>query len=259
VHRAGLSGQLVEPPLVLAYHAISDAWPCTLATSPLRLEGQLRALLAKGYTPVTFADAISGDVARKTLAVTFDDAYRSVIELAFPIMRDLGVPGTVYAPTGFVGSDEPMEWPGIEQWKGGEHEAELLCMTWPHLERLAGAGWEIGSHTRTHPKLSRLADEALAAELSSSRTVLAERVGDGRTIAYPYGDSDRRVHAAAREAGYEAAAGVRPGPSNRWNWPRVGVYPADDERRFKIKVNPVVRRARGSLLGGAVYRARQVS
>ncbi len=259
MHRNGLTGRLVEPPLVLCYHAVSDTWPCTLATSPRRLEAQVRGLLAKGYEPMTFVEAVKGDAAAKALAVTFDDACRSVFELALPILRDLGVPATVYVPTAFVGSSVPMNWPGVDQWIGTAHEHELLCMSWEQLDELAGEGWEIGSHTRTHPKLTALDDAALAEELAASRELLAERMGDGRTLAFPYGDNDRRVQAAARETGYEAAAGLRPGPGSRWNWPRVGVYPADDRRRFRFKVNPVVRRARGSLLGGALYSARQAS
>ena len=58
-----------------------------------------------------------------------------------------------------------MAWPGIDQWLGGAHEAELMPMSWDELGRLAEAGWEIGSHSRTHPQLTQLDDESVAHEL----------------------------------------------------------------------------------------------
>ncbi len=35
--------------------------------------------------------------------VTFDDGYAGVHEVAFPVLRDLRIPATVYVPTGYVG------------------------------------------------------------------------------------------------------------------------------------------------------------
>ena len=55
-----------------------------------------------------------------------------------------------------------MAWPGIDQWLGGPHEAELMPMSWDELRRLAEAGWEIGSHSRTHPMLTQLDDQSVA-------------------------------------------------------------------------------------------------
>jgi peptidoglycan/xylan/chitin deacetylase (PgdA/CDA1 family) len=36
--------------------------------------------------------------------VTFDDGYAGVHELAFPVLRDLRIPATVYVPTGYIGT-----------------------------------------------------------------------------------------------------------------------------------------------------------
>src|SRR5207249_2206694 len=35
----------------------------------------------------------------------FDDGYRDVYRHAFPVMRDLRIPGVIYVPSGFVGTD----------------------------------------------------------------------------------------------------------------------------------------------------------
>jgi peptidoglycan/xylan/chitin deacetylase (PgdA/CDA1 family) len=232
--------------LVLCYHALSERWPAALSTTPERFEEQLELLLRRGYTPTTFSIE-ERPPAGRTMAVTFDDAYRSVLELAHPIMERLGVPGTVFAPSDWVGRDEPMTWDGIDQWLGGPHEQELLCLGWPELRDLAGGGWEIGSHTCSHPHLTTLGDDDLRRELEQSRAACEEGMGRPiRSIAYPYGDVDERVVEATRAAGYELGAALpkRHGSRDPLNWPRVGVYNRDDLRRFKLKVSPLVRRLR---------------
>src|SRR5207244_188323 len=96
-------------------------------------------------------------------------AYLSVLELAYPILSALGLAATVFAVTDFVDADRPLDWPGIDHWRGGPYDAELRGLTWAQLGQLAASGWEIGSHTRTHPRLTRLADDALERELLESR------------------------------------------------------------------------------------------
>jgi peptidoglycan/xylan/chitin deacetylase (PgdA/CDA1 family) len=235
--------------LVLCYHALSDDWPAALSTTPERFEAQLALLLDRGYEPATFEQALSSPPGRRTVAVTFDDAYRSVLERAHPIMERLGVPGTVFVPTDFAGKPEPMRWEGIDQWLGGPHERELLCLGWDELRGLADAGWEIGSHTCSHPHLTALDDERLGRELADSRAACEQGMGRPcRSIAYPYGDVDARVAKAAAGAGYTYGAALpkRFDSTDPLDWPRVGVYNRDDLRRFKLKVSPLVRWVRGA-------------
>jgi peptidoglycan/xylan/chitin deacetylase (PgdA/CDA1 family) len=233
--------------LVLCYHAVSERWPSSLAVTPQALEEQLTSLVRRGYRGATFEQAVTAPLAPRTVAVTFDDAYRSVLELALPILERLRLPGSIYVPTDWVGREEPMTWPGIEEWAGGPHAGELRCLDWDGLRTLADAGWEVGSHTRTHPRLTTLADAALTEELAASGA--AVEAGIGRpctTIAYPYGDVDARVVRAAREAGYRAGAALPSGMHRRSTlaWPRVGVYPIDDRRRFGLKASRTVRALR---------------
>ena len=51
------------------------------------------------YSATAQTCAVYAPPSPKAFAVTFDDAYRSVIELGFPILSRLGVPGTVFVPT----------------------------------------------------------------------------------------------------------------------------------------------------------------
>jgi peptidoglycan/xylan/chitin deacetylase (PgdA/CDA1 family) len=247
--------------LVLCYHAVSERWPASLSIAPGHLEEHVRLLARRGFRSVTFREAVLRPPSSKTLAITFDDAFRSVIELALPILSRVGFVATVFAPTDFVGTEKPMAWPGIDHWRETEHAEELVPMSWEELERLAGAGWEIGSHTRSHPRLPTLADGALREELSSSRREIERHLERPcPSIAYPYGDHDSRVVEAAGEAGYEAggtlpARLVRdPGPLD---WPRIVVTHADHPRRFGLKVSPLIRRARETGAWSVLHAARR--
>ena len=239
----------MSDPLVLCYHAVSADWDADLSVTPEALERQLGVLHAKGYRGTTFEEAVGSPPARRTVAVTFDDAYRSVIRFARPILDALGWPGSVYVPTGFAGSERPMSWPGIDHWAGSPHAQELVPMSWDELRELAGSGWEVGSHTRTHPHLTQLDDAELERELHESRTECERQMGRPcTTIAYPYGDVDGRVVAAARAAGYRQG-GALPAKHHRprpLEWPRIGVYHADGDLRFRLKASPLVGRIRAA-------------
>jgi peptidoglycan/xylan/chitin deacetylase (PgdA/CDA1 family) len=236
----------VPDALVLCYHAISPSWPAALSLTPERFESQLDALRRRGYRGVGFSEAVVAPRGR-VVAVTFDDAFRSVLEFALPALQSLRWPATVFVPTDHVADERPLRWAGTDHWTGTPHEHELAPMTWAQLRGLADAGWEIGSHTCTHPRLTTLSDDRLRQELSASRAACEEAMGDGcDSLAYPYGDVDARVARAAHDAGYRTAAGlpVRPGPRELLAWPRVGVYHDDAPWRFRLKTSPLVRRAR---------------
>jgi peptidoglycan/xylan/chitin deacetylase (PgdA/CDA1 family) len=247
--------------LVLGYHAVSERWPASLSIAPRYLEQHLRFLADRGFVGVTFHEAVLRPPGPKTLAITFDDAYRSVIELALPIISRVGFVATVFAPTAFVGTEEPMAWPGIDHWRDTEHASELAPMSWEELERLADAGWEIGSHTRSHPRLPTLADAPLHDELSRSRREIERHLGRPcPSVAYPYGDHDARVVEAAGKAGYEAGGTLparltrNPGPLD---WPRIVVTHADHPRRFRLKVASLTRRARATGAWSLLHAARR--
>lgn len=243
----GVHGELpMTDTLALCYHAVSPGWQASLSVTPEALESQLRRLSERGYRGVTYSEAVLGEPGGgRRLAVTFDDAYRSVIDLALPILDRLGLVATVFAPTAFIDSPLPMSWDGIDQWIGGPHEAELRCMDGGQLRELSDRGWEIGSHTDTHPHLPLLAADDLAHELLVSRRKLEELLGHPCTsIAYPYGEAGTAVAEAAGAAGYRAAAtlDVKGHDGDALQSPRVGIYHSDAWWRAAAKTLPLVRK-----------------
>lgn len=241
-HTRGHAGRT----FVLCYHAVSESWNVPLAVTTAQLREQLELLVSRGYRAVTFHEVVAEEPPGPTLAITFDDGFASVLELAFPILSSLGLVATIFVVTDFVDGERPLRWPGIER-RSGIHEREVRGLSWSELDQLAAAGWEIGSHTRTHPRLTQLDDGALAAELRGSRAACERALARPcHSLAYPFGDVDSRVVAATREAGYEAAAALSTGlgGGSPLEWPRTGVYRKDSLRRFRLKVSPTVCRVR---------------
>lgn len=229
--------------LVLCYHAVSDGWPDVIAVEPTRLEGQVTRLLARGWQATTFTEAVLRPPAPKTLAITFDDGFRSVVRLAAPILQRLGATATVFVPTEFPDSGRPLAWPQIDRWLGTSHERELEPASWADLAALADVGWEIGSHSVTHPFLGNLAPHRLEAELRLSREEIERRIGRCSSIAYPYGDVNERVAQLAAESGYDAGAALLPlrHGGDPLRYPRVFVSSREGDARHRLHLRRPVR------------------
>jgi len=131
----------------------------------------------------------------KRLAITFDDAYASVLESALPILAGHQFSATVLAITDYVGKEN--RWDVNLFWRRFRH------LSWSELQFLQAQGWEIGSHSCSHAHLPRLSDSKLWHEVRDSRTELEQRLAVAiETFCLPYGRADARVLEAVQKAGY---------------------------------------------------------
>ena len=72
-------------------------------------------LLASSYRVVSAAEVLEvrrgrGELPPRSVAVTFDDAYCDFAEHAWPIMRRLGLPVTLFVPTGYPDRPDRAFW-----------------------------------------------------------------------------------------------------------------------------------------------------
>jgi peptidoglycan/xylan/chitin deacetylase (PgdA/CDA1 family) len=238
---------------------VSSTWRAQLAVSERLLRHQLGYIQSKGYVGLTLTDAerlrTGGTLPERSVVVTFDDGYASTMK-ALPVLEELGFPGTVFVPTRFIESAEPLRWTGVDQWLRGDTSVELHPLTWTELERLRVAGWEVGSHTVTHALLTAVEDEQLRVELCESRATIERRLGDCTSVSYPYGRADRRVAAAARDAGYVVGCTLTfsHAVDEPFLRPRIGIGPADQGVRLRAQVSRAGQAARRSLAARMVHR-----
>ena len=234
-------------PLVPCYHAVTDAWPHALAIGRETLLRQVRSLLVRRYRPGTLEDVVANRP--RVLHLTFDDAYRNVATV-LPDLERLRVHATVFACSGYADDGRALDVPELAD-DAARYPDALATMGWDDLRGLVERGVEVQSHTVSHPHLPRLGDDELARELRESKERLEDELRrPSRYLAYPYGDEDGRVHAAARAAGYAAAFALpgRDAPINLHALPRVGIYRRDSLLRTTLKTSGAVRRPAAAAL-----------
>ena len=206
-------------------------------------------MLRLGFRGASAEDARSR--LRGALHVTFDDAYTSVTSV-LPGLSAMGVPVTVFACSDYAEGGRRLEVSELVA-RAASRPDELETMDWDELAGIAEIpGVGIGSHTVTHPHLPRLSDAEIASELLESRSRIEDRLGRPcPTIAYPYGEHDRRVRDAARAAGYVLGFALDrfDGGRDPYAVPRVDLYRRDRTARFLMKVVPGGQAAAARLAG----------
>ncbi len=95
---------------VLMYHHLAEEASNDMIVTPDNFREQMESLCDAGFTSVTLEDLLnyvnSGvDLPEKPVLITFDDGYASVYEQAYPVLRELGMRGTVFCVGATFGSD----------------------------------------------------------------------------------------------------------------------------------------------------------
>jgi len=93
---------------VVNYHRILAAPDPMLESEPdLATFRWQMALLARCFNVLPLSAALkaldAGTLPPRALCITFDDGYRSVHDLALPVLREFGLPATVFVTSGHVG------------------------------------------------------------------------------------------------------------------------------------------------------------
>jgi peptidoglycan/xylan/chitin deacetylase (PgdA/CDA1 family) len=166
---------------------------------------------------------------RPRVAITFDDGYRSALEDAVPVLRELGFPAAFFVPPKWVGRRR--------QWESrGDSEPEV--MTREELLGLARDGFAIESHGHAHLDYSRAEPAVVQDDVRTSVEWLTELLGrPPRYLAYPYGRATAAAAAEAARLGLRAAFVLdRPQASvGDFALSRISIVPSDVKPLFALK------------------------
>ena len=214
---------------VVMYHRFGDGrYPSTNVKLD-QFEQHIAELKKRKYNVLPLPDIVAAlrqerPLPPYTVAITIDDAYRSVWAEAVPRLREAGLPFTLFVATEPVGGRE--------------------YMTWDQLRELARMDLAtIGSQTATHPHLPLLSEDRVREELESSQARFKAELGRAPDlIAYPYGEYSTPVQRIAREVGFVAGFGQQSGAiartSDRFGLPRFALNEAyGGMDRFRTAVN----------------------
>jgi peptidoglycan/xylan/chitin deacetylase (PgdA/CDA1 family) len=249
--------------VIVGGHGVADVPaaydPENLCVAPDRFRAQVELLLGAGFQFVTVAELterMNGEAPPPGFAaLSFDDGMDNNLSVLLPLLREYGVPATVYVTTGLIGRPNPWLDP----------RAGTRMMTADELRELAAAGVEIGGHTVTHPDLSLLDAEACRREVRDSRDTLRDVTGGPvTTFAYPFCGFGPVAQAAVREAGFSAAVtGEGRGSWERFAIDRAMVTGVDGLPAFLAKLaglyQPVYDSPAGAAARAATRRPRRLT
>lgn len=195
---------------ILCYHrfgrANGGAASNKMTVSAAAFAEQLGWLQRHGYHVIKLADLrawLDGQRALplKSVVITVDDGYASFYHQAYPLLKQYGMPATLFVYTDFIGAGDGVDW--LE------------------LQEMARSGLvDVQSHSRSHRNLiehpageSEAAyQQALLNEIKLPRDLLRQRLGTPQTqYAYPYGDANDAVLAMLSKQNYQLAVTVNAG------------------------------------------------
>ncbi len=211
---------------ILCYHRFGSDLKNKLVISAADFDRQMAYLRDNGYSVVRLSRLegfLEGRVGlpTKSVVITVDDGFKSVMETAFPILRKYGFPATLFVYTDYVGAG-----PG--------------ALGWDELKKMQDSGLiDIQSHTKTHADLTTLGGdkEKIRAELLVPLDLITRKLGRPvNELAYPYGATNPDVVALARESGLRLALTVDRGGNaffqNPYMLRRTMVFSGEDFNRF---------------------------
>ncbi|MFC4351949.1 polysaccharide deacetylase family protein [Fodinicurvata halophila] len=224
--------------VVLMYHRFGESdYPSTNVTLE-QFERQLETLESGPYEVMALGDIVaaleSGEtLPDRTVAITIDDAYRSVYTEAWPRLREAGFPFTLFVATDVLDRET------------------APYMTWDQLRELAASDLaSIGHQTASHPSMPQQSLERNEEEIRRANARFEKELGQIPSLfAYPYGESSKAVQELVEEAGFEAAFGQHSGvigtTLNRFNLPRFALnedYSDEDRLNTILNARPLPAR-----------------
>ncbi|HYM08902.1 MAG TPA: polysaccharide deacetylase family protein, partial [Terriglobales bacterium] len=179
----------------------------------------VRWLIENGYTFISAAELLEICYHGKTppkgaVWLSFDDGCKELCENVLPLVRQQGIPVTLFIPTGIVEGDGFFPWlhgrasPGLNGAGASAHNGARDALTVAELKQVASRPEvTVGSHTVSHAVTTVLTEERARLELGESKHALESWThSDVKCFSYPEGRFDGRERAFLAEFGYSLAA-----------------------------------------------------
>ena len=219
---------------ILCYHGLCDdelagsSWVPGYFVARSAFDAQLRYLQrCTQVLPLAeaFARLRDGSLPPRAVSITFDDGYANNLLLAYPILRNYGLPATIFLSTAYIESGElypflklklirlsgcgeeadgrkykdcPIEdlmpwidqrWPAVEKTLTGDQRRMLRPLTTQEVRDADHELIEFGAHTHTHCILGNESRERREQEIGSSIDKVQQWTGRPVLLfSYPNGE-----------------------------------------------------------------------
>ncbi|MCW9089628.1 MAG: polysaccharide deacetylase family protein [Gammaproteobacteria bacterium] len=193
--------EVVPHGVVLMYHRFEENRYPSTNIRMAQFRAQLDYLQQEGFTfwPLRrMLDAIFNghEIPDRTVALTVDDAYLSVYQQAYPLLKERKLPLTVFVST-----------TAIDQDHGG-------YMSWQQMREMQQHNIDFANHSASHLHLTRRMDgegkcqwlERVRQDIEQARQRLQQELGPQRLplFAYPFGEYNGDIAKLLNKMGYLA-------------------------------------------------------
>jgi peptidoglycan/xylan/chitin deacetylase (PgdA/CDA1 family) len=219
---------------ILCYHRFSSK-RSKLAVTPTAFAEQMEYLARNGYRVLSIAQLqgfLKGTepIPSQAVVITIDDGYRSVFEIAFPILKKYEIPATVFLYSDFIGAAD--------------------ALTWPQIQEMLRSGLiEVQPHSKTHDNLASRSPQETDAqyrarifgEVDIPSKMIEDRLSTSvYAYAYPYGDRNAVVIDQLARRGIALGLTATPGGNaffaNPYLLRRTMIFGDDDIATFAEKL-----------------------
>ncbi len=187
--------------VVFTYHRFGETtYPSTNITLE-QFKNQLEYLKENDYKVWALSKIVRSienkkKLPSKVVAITMDDAWKSVYENAYPLLKEKGFPFTVFINTSPI-----------------DHKSKSF-VTWQQIQEMSENGAEFANHTKTHDFLIPKRGESqsvwqarIKAEIVKAQERLQEKLGKKtneapRLLSYPFGEYTQESADFIKSMGY---------------------------------------------------------
>jgi peptidoglycan/xylan/chitin deacetylase (PgdA/CDA1 family) len=229
--------------IIFCYHRLVDKvrYPGTEIT-PAMFEQQMKMLKDRGITVISLQDLLAWKRGEKSIpprcaVITFDDGWKSQYEVAWPALKKLGYPLTMFIYTEGVagaslGGGQAVTWEMLGDMRDNGVDIEAHSATHQDLREGHTVMLMEPDRKRTKKKLTGAEYEQwLQNEVVGCKQLLEQRLAIKiNCFAVPFGNYNEHVKEMARNAGYEAMFTV-------YGQPITWTSPMDALGRYAIEAN----------------------
>jgi peptidoglycan/xylan/chitin deacetylase (PgdA/CDA1 family) len=216
--------------VILVYHRFGEGQFPSTSIRMEQFKSHVLELRRKRYNVLPITEIIQKINNKEklpdfTIGLSIDDAYRSVYEKAWPLLREANIPFTLFISTDVV-----------------DRQATGY-MSWDQIRELKSSGVTIGSQTKSHKHLPLISIEDAKQEIDKANVRIKKEIGLRPDLfAYPYGEYNSSVRELIIDRGFKAAftqsSGALHSYSDKFSLPRFALnerYGGID--RFRLVAN----------------------
>jgi len=227
---------------ILGYHDFRERGAEAMIIEAAKFRAQMQNIKDSKIPVIPLSELMAWrrgerNIPEESFVITMDDGWEGVYRFAFPVLKEMGFPFTVYLYKNYVNV-------------GGR------SMSWAQIQEMIDSGLcEVGSHSVTHSSMTAKkgrSEEAyqlyLLSELKDSKEFLEKNLGLPCTsFAYPYGNYNTMIRDLGHQVGYESLVTVN-GSKVTWDTPlgELGrfIILGDNDAAFQLATS---FRGRGSV------------